>query len=79
MKGLDWDTLPAIFGVATLKEFMRVGTKAAYEMTRIEGFPAIRIGRTIRISRDGLRAWHDQQFGLTEEPQDKAGGFRLVE
>lgn len=29
----------------------------AYELAKREGFPAIRIGRRIRISRDGLQRW----------------------
>ena len=68
---LDWGTLPPFFDVKTLKEFLRIGTAAAYEMTRQEGFPAIRVGRSIRISREGLRAWHDRQVGLPPEEEVK--------
>ncbi|MGI6078456.1 MAG: helix-turn-helix domain-containing protein [Fastidiosipilaceae bacterium] len=73
---MDWNTLPPFFDVKTLKEFLGIGTAAAYEMTRQEGFPAMRVGRSIRISRDGLKAWHDRKFGLAEEEPDSK--LRLI-
>ncbi len=34
-----------------------VNVKSVYQLARIDGFPAFRIGRKVRISRDGLEAW----------------------
>ena len=34
-----------------------ISTKTAYNLTHIHGFPAIRIGNRIRVSREGLREW----------------------
>lgn len=32
-------------------------SKQCYALTHVEGFPAIRIGHRIRVSKDGLREW----------------------
>ena len=32
-------------------------SKLCYELTHLTGFPAIRIGHRVRISREGLREW----------------------
>ena len=57
-------TLPAFFGPRELSAFMGIGITKAYQLSRSVGFPAIRIGKNIRISRDGLRRWVQMQ---TEE------------
>lgn len=31
--------------------------KQCYALTHVSGFPAIRIGHRVRVSRDGLRDW----------------------
>ena len=43
--------------VSEAAEALGICTKQCYELTHLAGFPAIRIGRRIRISRDGLREW----------------------
>lgn len=35
--------------------------KIAYDLTHRQDFPTIKIGRRIRISREGLREWVRQQ------------------
>lgn len=35
----------------------------AYQCTRAKGFPAIRIGRTIKIDEVNLRPWLERQYG----------------
>ncbi|MFY9119068.1 MAG: helix-turn-helix domain-containing protein [Syntrophomonadaceae bacterium] len=62
--GMDWQDLPAFFGPRELSAFMGIGITKAYQLSRSVGFPAIRIGKNIRISRDGLRRWVQMQ---TEE------------
>lgn len=34
-----------------------ISRPVAYELAKREGFPAVRIGRRIRISREGLQRW----------------------
>lgn len=35
----------------------------AYQLSRAKGFPAIRIGRTIKIDEVNVRAWLERQYG----------------
>ena len=75
---MDWDSLPAWFDVKTLKKFLQIGTKAAYELTRQKDFPAIKVVRSIRISRDGLRAWQYRKLGFTQEEPNNDSMLRCV-
>ena len=43
--------------VSEAAEALGICTKQCYELTHMTGFPAIRIGLRLRISRDGLREW----------------------
>lgn len=43
--------------VSELAEYMGVGKAAAYELCRRQGFPAIRIGNSIRIPNTALQQW----------------------
>lgn len=43
--------------VSEAAEELGICTKLCYELTHVDGFPAIRIGHRVRISRDGLREW----------------------
>ncbi|MCL6558950.1 MAG: DNA-binding protein [Firmicutes bacterium] len=62
-KQIDWDSLPPFFGVKTLKKLLDIGENNAYALTRRPGFPCLRISsRTIRISRDGLKAWLPENY-----------------
>jgi excisionase family DNA binding protein len=61
VQDMDWDSLPQFFGVARLKEFLGIGEAAAYSLVRRRDFPCLKIGRNIRISKDGLRRWVEQQ------------------
>ena len=47
--------------VAEAAEQLGVCTKSAYNLIHRHDFPTIRIGRRIRISREGLREWVRQQ------------------
>jgi len=43
--------------VSEAAEELGICTKQCYALVHVAGFPAIRIGNRIRISRDGLREW----------------------
>ena len=42
-------------------EQLGVSLKTVYNLTRRQDFPTVRIGRRIRISREGLRDWVQSQ------------------
>lgn len=47
----------ALLTVKELRDYLGIGQVQAYRLTRSEGFPAIRFGRSIRIPREQLDAW----------------------
>lgn len=40
-----------------------VSRPTAYALARMEGFPIIRIGRRLRVSAEGLKAWVRENEG----------------
>lgn len=43
--------------VAEMAGGMGISTKTGYALTHVAGFPAIRIGHRVRVSREGLAEW----------------------
>lgn len=53
-------------GFITVKQFAEdynLPMSKAYQCTRAKGFPAIRIGRTIKIDAQNVRSWIERQYG----------------
>ena len=63
----DWQDLPAIMTVEETSRFLRRGYRCVLQLCHSKGFPALRIGRTWRISRDGLKRWLEQQAVVAEK------------
>lgn len=49
--------------VSEAAEELGISTKTAYDLTHLDGFPVIRIGRRTLVSRDGLRRWVESNEG----------------
>lgn len=43
--------------VSEMAAELGISTKTAYSLTHIQGFPVIRIGNRVRVSREGLTEW----------------------
>lgn len=54
-----------MLAVTDLAEILGVGRTTAYELCRRPGFPAIKIGKQIRIPREALMYWIDGQSGVS--------------
>jgi excisionase family DNA binding protein len=57
----DLSDLPLLLTVQDLADLLHVGRNAAYEQCHRPGFPAVRIGKQLRIPRDALVRWLDTQ------------------
>lgn len=54
----------ALFTVEEMGAYLGIGRSIAYELVHAkDGPPVIRIGRCIRVPRDGLMAWIESQSG----------------
>ena len=43
--------------VKEMREYLGIGANAAYNLVHTEGFPALRVGKTILIPVDMLEEW----------------------
>src|SRR5438128_354113 len=65
--------IPAVLTVRQLAAFLHIGRNAAYEQCHRPGFPAIRIGKQLRIPRDALLNWLNAQANADS---DRSTPFR---
>jgi excisionase family DNA binding protein len=65
------EEFPAVLTVADVQKILRIGRCAAYEIVNTPGFPAKRIGRTIRIPRKALEKWLNDCWTEEEKPKLK--------
>ncbi|GAW92488.1 helix-turn-helix domain-containing protein [Calderihabitans maritimus] len=49
--------LPEVMTMPDVARYLRISRSAAYELAHDPSFPAIRIGRTIRVRRDAFLHW----------------------
>jgi excisionase family DNA binding protein len=60
----DIEELPAILNIEQVQQFLGISRPKAYELANMAGFPAVRIGRVIRVPREALMRWLDAQLQL---------------
>lgn len=56
-KTLSLEDLPPILTVSEVAAYLRIGRTMAYELARHKNFPAIRVGRSVRVPRDRFLEW----------------------
>lgn len=54
---------PMLLTVPQLARQLQIGRDQAYNLTHIPSFPAIRIGRNVRINREQLQNWLNENNG----------------
>lgn len=56
---------PLLLTVSQAAELLQVGRDTMYTLCHRADFPAIRLGRSVRINREGLQNWLDKNNGGT--------------
>lgn len=51
------NSLPLVLSTGDIQSILGIGRVQAYQLVNSEGFPAIRIGKNIRIPRDLFFQW----------------------
>ena len=51
------DGYPDVLTVPQVAKFLQIGVSKAYEITGQEGFPVIRIGKSLRVPKKSLLEW----------------------
>lgn len=59
------DDLREIYTVKEIKEYLRIGQVAAYELIHRPDFPVVKIGRTYRIPKAGFLEWLNRQHATS--------------
>jgi excisionase family DNA binding protein len=57
------DELPVVLTVPQLAGFLQISRTKAYELTYRKGFPAVRMGKTVRVPREAFLRWLNQTSG----------------
>jgi excisionase family DNA binding protein len=62
----DLAALPAVLTMGHIQRTLGVAKKTAYDLVHRADFPAVRLGRTIRVPREAFLRWLEQQAGGEE-------------
>lgn len=54
---------PLLLTVPQAAELMQLGRDTVYQLTHRPDFPALRLGQSVRINREGLQRWLDENNG----------------
>lgn len=65
------DGFPTVMTIQQMAEFLQIGVTKAYEMSHWVGFPAVHIGRQVRVPKKALLEWLEQQH------KEQSGEVRL--
>lgn len=60
----DWATMPIVMTVDEMKAVLGIGANRAHQLMSEPGFPRVKIGKTYKIYRDGLRRYFEKQIGM---------------
>ena len=66
------EELPLLLTVEELARTLRISRTMAYELVNRRDFPAVRIGRVIRVPRDALLRWLDAQMGADQTSANRS-------
>lgn len=64
----DEAVLPALLTVEEAAALLRIGRNTCYEMVRQQRIPHVRLGRLIRVPRQGLEHWISREAHLPPDP-----------
>ena len=56
-----WEEAPDILTVKEMASLLKIGITKSYELCRIKGFPSIKFGKNIRIPKEALHIWINNQ------------------
>ncbi len=62
----NYDTLPLILDVTDIQHIMGISRTSAYELVHTPGFPAVRSGRLIKVSKRAFFDWLDNSGNQNE-------------
>ncbi len=67
----DYDTLPLILDVTDIQHIMGISRASAYELVHTPGFPAVRSGRLIKVSKRAFFDWLGNSGNQNENRKER--------
>jgi len=61
---IDWDSLPLLLTPKDLLDIWPGGKNSVYALFHRQGFPSVRHGKRLFVSRDALKAWLEKGGAL---------------
>jgi excisionase family DNA binding protein len=63
----DWDELPVLLNMRHVIDVTGVSRDTAFRLVHQRGFPSVRVGKQIRVPKDGFRRWLEEQTTTDED------------
>lgn len=60
----NWDDLPLVLTMRHIIAIAGVSRDTAFRMVRQRGFPSMRVGKQIRVPKEGFQRWLNEQARL---------------
>ena len=67
----NYDDLPLVLNVADIQRIMGISRMSAYELVHTPGFPAVRSGRLIKVSKRAFFDWLDNSGNQNESRKER--------
>ena len=58
-----YEELPLYLNADTVAKLLGISISSAYELMNEEGFPSVRIGKRLIVSKENLQAWVESHLG----------------
>ena len=59
----NYDELPLFLNAETLARLLGISISSSYELMHERGFPAVRIGSRLVVTKEKLKLWVDENAG----------------
>ena len=59
----DVEELPAVLTMQQVQSFLGLSKPKTYELAHMSGFPVVKFGRALRVPREALVRWLNEQAG----------------
>ena len=71
----EWANMPVVLTIDEMCAILGIGESKAYRLLSEPGFPRVKIGKTYKVYRDGLRRYLEEQAGGQEMSKSCVGGM----
>jgi excisionase family DNA binding protein len=58
----DWSELPVLMTISDIERVTGLSKPKAYALAHSPGFPILKLGRRLRVTKESFRSWLDAQL-----------------